>query len=107
MDYSDSISYIIGSLLYGITNLLIIITCIVLVVKHKNIGTILMLIGSISILLFSIFNIVWTQVAARDGSESLVQATKLLSIIGPLPNTLFAIGLLLFAVRYVKKQRMD
>ena len=107
MDYSDSIYYALGSLLYGITNLLVIIACIVLVVKHKNIGTILMLIGSVSILLFSILNIVWTQLAARESSESLLQATRLMSIIGPLPNTLFAVGLILFVVRYLKKQRMD
>ncbi|MGW9686572.1 hypothetical protein [Flagellimonas sp. 2504JD1-5] len=103
MDYNDSIYYALGSLLYGIANLLIIVACIFLVIKHKNIGAILMLIGSISILLFSILNMIWTQFAARDGSESLLQATKIMNIAGPLPNVLFAIGLLLLAVRYIKK----
>ncbi|WP_165819378.1 hypothetical protein [Flagellimonas aquimarina] len=74
-----------------------------MLIKQKNSATILMLTASILTLLFSVGSIIWNRIAAYNGAESLVQATKIISILGAIPYILFALGLLLFAVRHLRK----
>lgn len=107
MEDNQYIFFALGGLMHGITHMAVIIACIILVIKQKNGATILMLIASILTLLFSLGSIVWNQIAARNGAESLVKATKIISVVGALPYILFAIGLLFFVIKHVKKQRRE
>ncbi|WP_298925549.1 hypothetical protein [uncultured Allomuricauda sp.] len=107
METNQYIHFIISGLLNGIAHLIVIIACIVMVVKQKNSATILMLIASILTLLFSAGSIIWNKVAAYNGTESLVQATKITSIIGVIPYILFALGLILYATKYLKKNKVQ
>lgn len=107
METNQYIHFIISGLLNGIAHLIVIIACIVMVVKQKNSATILMLIASILTLLFSAGSIIWNKIAAYNGAESLVQVTKITSIIGVVPYILFALGLILYAVKYLKKHKAE
>ncbi|PWL38607.1 hypothetical protein DKG77_10130 [Flagellimonas aquimarina] len=103
MENNEYIHFIIGGLLHGISHLAVITACIIMLIKQKNSATILMLTASILTLLFSVGSIIWNRIAAYNGAESLVQATKIISILGAIPYILFALGLLLFAVRHLRK----
>lgn len=107
MEYNDSFYYMASGFLHGITHLVVIVACIVLVMKQKSAAAILMLIASVLTLLFSVLSIVWTQLAARSGAESLLQSNKILSIAGTIPYILFAVGLLWFAIKHKKSSRIE
>ena len=103
MDNSDTLFFAAGGLLNGIAHLLIIIACVVLVIKRKSGPAVLMLAAQVLALLFYVGSLAWTTFAARQGAESLVQTSKILAMLGPLPHILFAVGLLWLAISLVKK----
>ncbi len=103
METNQYIHFIISGLINGFAHLAVIAACIIIVIKQKNSASILMLVASILTLLFSVGSIIWNKIAAYNGAESLVQATKIISILGAIPYILFALGLLLFAVKHVKR----
>jgi hypothetical protein len=107
MDNTDSIYFAASGLLHGIIQLVVIVACIILVAKQKSSATILMLVGQILALLFSMGGYVWNFVAARDGVDSLLMANKIMALLGPLPYAIFAIGLVLYATNQVKKKHLE
>nr|WP_299388864.1 hypothetical protein [Allomuricauda sp.] len=103
MEDSYTFIYALGSILGTLAQLVVIVGCIVLVSKKKNPATIIMLVGSILSLLVSILNFSGTFIAAQYSTDSILTWTKFFAILWPLPYILFAIGLLWYAVNYVKK----
>ncbi|WP_136465572.1 hypothetical protein [Flagellimonas onchidii] len=95
--------FVFGGILGGLGTLLFVIGCIVLVVKQKNTGSILMLVGAILSILLYFGNLLWSLIAAREGSEFLAKTSAIQNIVGQLPFIISAIGLLLFGIKYVKK----
>ncbi len=106
MENNDSLYFAVGGLFYGLMQLIVLIACIILVLKQRNTATILMLIGQILSIVFSLGRYLWNFLAAQNGVDSVLQAQKIMSMIGPLPYGLFAIGLILFAMNQVKKKRL-
>lgn len=98
------IYFALGAILGAIGQLLFVLGCIILVVKQKNSGTILMLVGSVLHILFSLGSYVWTLFAARQSAEAVAQSAAFQNIVGRIPFILIAIGLLLYVVAYVKKR---
>ncbi len=98
------IYFALGAILSAIGQLLFVLGCIILVIKQKNSGTILMLIGSILNILFSLGSYIWTIFAARQSAEAVAQSTVLQSIVGRIPFIVIAVGLLLYVVAHVKKR---
>lgn len=95
----DTFLLSIGPLLHTIANILVLVACIILVTKHRTIPNIIMLVAQIFIIFFSIGSIVWFALSAEHGTESLIRATKINSIIGPLPYIVFAIGMIWHAIQ--------
>ncbi|MDC6363078.1 MULTISPECIES: hypothetical protein [Flavobacteriaceae] len=106
MENNDSLYFAVGGLFYGLIQLIVLIACIILVLKQRNTATILMLTGQILSIVFSLGGYLWNFLAAKNGVDSLLQANKIMSVVGPLPYGLFAIGLILFAMNQVKKKRL-
>jgi hypothetical protein len=77
----------------------------VLVIKQKNGATMLMLVSQILAFLVIILSYALPVFAARESMEALFQITKLMTILKPLPDILFAIGLLWFAIKWVKNKK--
>ncbi|SHG24469.1 hypothetical protein [Flagellimonas flava] len=103
MDDSQTLIFALGSLLGTLGQLAVIIACIILVSKRKNTATILMLVGSVLGLVFTVLNLSGNILAANGGVESLMTWTKIFALLGPLPYILFGIGLLFYAISFVKK----
>ncbi|MEM7486970.1 MAG: hypothetical protein AAF348_17320 [Bacteroidota bacterium] len=105
MEESHTLFFAIGGILNTLGQLMIIIGCILLTIKQKNIGTIIMLIASILSLFFMIGSFTGNFIAGQYGVDSILSWSKIISVLGPLPYILFAIGLLIYAVKYVDKSK--
>ncbi len=98
------ISYYMGYALHALGTLVLLTVCIVLVVKQKSVAAVMMLLGTIFTILFSIGGIFWNQYAASEnGSEGILEAQGLLSILSGLANLIFVVGVLLLALKRVQK----
>ncbi|MBO0322483.1 hypothetical protein J0X14_09250 [Muricauda sp. CAU 1633] len=95
--------YMIGGGLTSLAKLIVVLASGILLAKQRNWGTILMFLGSVLSIIFSLGTLLLTTFSAQTGPESIVKANALGSILNPLPYVLFAIGLLLFAAKQVKK----
>ncbi|KQC28848.1 hypothetical protein [Flagellimonas eckloniae] len=104
MEYLESY-FVFGGILKIIGQLLFLIGCIVLVLKKKNKGTVLMLIGAILSILFALASFLLTSIAVGKGTTFLARATVILNSIGQFPLILVGIGLLLFGTSYSNKKR--
>jgi uncharacterized membrane protein len=96
--------YIIGGIIGGLTQVLMLVMCIILVLKNKNTGTLLMLIGSILTILFYGLNIAWTTIAARNGAESVANSVAILQLLANIPYVIFTIGFGVFVFNHTRKQ---
>lgn len=94
----------VGGAIATLTQFTLLVFCIVLILKHKNTATILMLTGSVLHIIFSILNIVWTAVAARNGADAIVDSVYVLNVLKNIPYLLFTIGFGLFVIRDIPKQ---
>lgn len=105
MDTGDSFIFMIGGFLLAIARLLLLGACIILVIKQKNGATMLMLVSQILAFLVIVLSYALPVFAARESVDVLLQITKLMSILKPLPDILFAAGLLWYAVKWVKNKK--
>ncbi|MEW2922341.1 hypothetical protein AB1A65_12780 [Muricauda sp. ANG21] len=96
--------YMIGGGLNAIGKLIVVLATGILLSKQRNSGTLLMFLGSVLSIIFSVGTLLLTTFSAQNGAQSIVKVNALGSILNPLPYILFAIGLLLFAAKQVKKR---
>ena len=101
-DYLNNV--IIAGVFSSISHLLILIGVIIIISKQKNAGSLLMFFGQILILLVSITNIIWP-ILFKTGSEKVIQIQSIISILSGISYFIFALGLLLFSIRLIKKER--
>nr|WP_299344303.1 hypothetical protein [Allomuricauda sp.] len=94
--------YILTGAINGIFKLVVVAGCVLLLMKDRNVGTILMFVGSILSIFFSIGSVLLTSLAASRSAETLVKSNAMINLVGQIPVILFAIGLLLLAIRYSK-----
>ncbi|MFC4219949.1 hypothetical protein [Flagellimonas marina] len=99
--------YMIGGGLNAIGKLIVVLATGILLSKQRNSGTLLMFLGSVLSIIFSLGTLLLTTFSAQNGAQSIVKVNALGSILNPLPYILFAIGLLLFAAKQVKKRQHD
>ncbi|WP_318345362.1 hypothetical protein [Flagellimonas baculiformis] len=92
--------YMAGNAIGTIGQLVLLIACAVLIYKQRNIGTWLMLLGSLLSIVFSVGRVAWTAFASIKNPESYAHTMAVLNIFVQFPYLLFVIGLLLFAVKY-------
>lgn len=94
------IYYMAGSTIGTIGQIVLLIACAVLIYKQRNIATLLMLLGSLLSIVFTVGRVAWTALANIENPESYAQAMAVLNIFVQFPYLLFVIGLLLFAVKH-------
>ena len=98
------ILYYLGYALHALGHLALLVACIILVIKQKSLATIMMLLGTVLTIIFTIGSLFWNRfVASNDGALSLIEAQGLQVLFGGLANLLFVIGLLLLAITYVRR----
>ncbi|AWX43026.1 hypothetical protein HME9304_00013 [Flagellimonas maritima] len=100
MEDSHTLYYAFGGILSALGQLALIIGCIVLVIKQKNIGTIIMLVASILSLLFMIASYAGNFIAGSYGTDLILTWSQIIAVVGPIPYILFAAGLLIHAIKY-------
>ncbi|WP_420322847.1 hypothetical protein [Flagellimonas sp.] len=104
MENDESIYFLVGLILNNLASLMLLVTSIILVRKRKSAITILILIANIMAFVFFWISIVGIRIVAQNsGTEGLLKFNYIVNTVGPLPQILFSIGLLLFAVKYFKK----
>jgi len=99
--------FMIGGGLNTLGKLILILASGILMAKQRNLGTVLMFLGSLLSIVFSLGIMLLTTFSAQEGPESVVKANALGNLFAPLPYILFAIGLLLFSAKQVKKQSQN
>lgn len=104
MENMDSITthFQISQAIGILIELLILITCVVIVIKKKSIGTYTLLIGAI-LNLFSFFGFILISILAKNNPDNIMNMQVILSYFNNVVNIIFAIGLLLFATNDLKK----
>ena len=102
---NDSILFSAGAILHSISHILVLTACIILVIKHRTLPLILMLVAQILVIVFSMGSVVWMALSAEHGTESLMRATKINAILGPLPYILFGVGMLWHAIQTKKESK--
>ncbi len=95
--------FILSALINGLVHFMILTACIVLIVKKKSIGTILLLIGSILSLFGYAGSYLFNILAARQGAEALLNAQGLILLFSGFSYLIFGLGLLVYIIYDVKK----
>ncbi|MFD2098348.1 hypothetical protein [Flagellimonas iocasae] len=95
--------FMIGGGLNALGKLIVVLACGILLLKQRNLGTVLMFSGSVLSIILGLGFLLLSTFSAQEGPESVLNTNALGSILTPLPYILFAIGLLLFAAKQVKK----
>ncbi|MBR9853534.1 MAG: hypothetical protein GYB37_03005 [Algicola sp.] len=95
--------FMVGGVLTALGKLILVLASGILFTKQRNLGTTLMFLGSVLSIVFSLGTLLLTTFSAQAGQESVIKANALGSLLTPLPYILFAIGLLLFVIKQVKK----
>ncbi|QCX00294.1 hypothetical protein FGM00_09290 [Aggregatimonas sangjinii] len=93
---------IFGGILIYIAKFLIVIASILAVYKKKTTGSILLLIGAISILVGDVASTVLLFHAGRTGAEQVVKITGVNSLVAACTHLLFATGVLAYIVQTAK-----
>lgn len=96
--------FIFGSLLSGLATFVILIATIILLVKRRNLATIIIFIGWFSHSLVFLFGFMANIFAARLGSEELLFTNALMTILNGVTVLIFAIGLLLLFIQTKKTE---
>jgi len=96
-DYN--ILFYAGQLLYGLAELGILVGSILLVMKHRNVATLLMLFGSIFSIVFYILNQVIYLFDVLNNMDSLMLFQGGFSIAGGFCFLIFAIGLIMLPLQ--------
>ncbi|WP_435622669.1 hypothetical protein [Flagellimonas sp.] len=96
--------HLLSGFISTIFQLVVIVGCILLLSKSRNLATVLMLVGSVLSLFFSLFSVLGTSFMASQGAENLVQGIAIMGVVGQIPHILFALGLLLYVIKHVKKE---
>ncbi len=105
MDSSFYAMYGIGYAISALAQLVILTACIILLIKRRNLGSILLFLGCLGYGLVSIFGFVSNIVAARSGPEDLIKIQQLSFIAGSLSYLIFGIGLILVVLSYLRQTK--
>ncbi len=95
--------FMAGGALQILGKLILVLASGILFTKQRNLGTTLMLLGSLLSIVFSLGTLLLTTFSAQAGPDSVIKANALGSLLTPLPYILFAIGLFWFSLKQVKK----
>ncbi|QLG43879.1 hypothetical protein [Costertonia aggregata] len=94
---------ITGGILFYIGKIIILIAVIIALYKMKNLGSILLFLGAVSMIISDIAGFILVYYAGTVSPEQIVKATSMNSIISAITYILFAVGLLLFIVKSTKR----
>ncbi len=97
--------YMIITSINGLIHLIVLVACITLFNKKRTPGTILLLLGSILTFLLPFVNIACNIWVTQQDSQLVIKMQTILSYVGNLAYGIFGVGLLLFAINDLKKQR--
>ena len=93
---------IIGGILMYVAKLLILIAAILAVIKNKNTGSILLLLGIVLLIIGDIVGMALLVNAGSQGPEQVVKITGVNAVIAALTNLLFAVGILTYVLQSLK-----
>ena len=97
------LQFAIASILNGMVHLIIFISSIILIIKKRSAATVLLFIGSILTSLNFIGGFIYNAIAARNGTEAILNAQVLLNFFSVFSFFLFGIGFLLLVLNNFKK----
>ncbi|MEM9363265.1 MAG: hypothetical protein AAGA43_11545 [Bacteroidota bacterium] len=97
--------YLTSGVISTIFQLVAVVATGMLLFKKRSLATGLMFFGSLFSIVFYGFSFLGTTLMARQGAESVVKFNAIFSIINQIPHILFAIGLLLFVIQYLKRTK--
>jgi LPXTG-motif cell wall-anchored protein len=96
--------YSISSIIFILAGICVLIASAILFSKKRTISTTLILIGSISSLMFNIGNRLINLIFKGYDMDSIIQINAVLVILSGIAYSLFCIGLLLFVVNDFNKK---
>ncbi|MEK6154349.1 hypothetical protein WIW50_13845 [Flavobacteriaceae bacterium 3-367] len=100
-----SIPYMIGYIVFGLGQLVVLTACFILFYKQRSAASVLMLLGSVLAVIVGILGVVLPIAIARTSDpEALVRTQGMISVVNGLVYILFATGLILLAIQQPKKR---
>ena len=97
------LQFAFAGILNGLVHLIILIASIILIIKKRSAATIILFIGSILTSLGFIGGFVYNAIAARNGTDALLNAQVLLNFFSVFSFFIFGTGFLLLVLNNFKK----
>ncbi|MGI9547051.1 MAG: hypothetical protein ACR2MM_07435 [Flavobacteriaceae bacterium] len=97
--------FALGYVLAFLTQLIILIACIVLIIKERSLASVLLLTGSLLTFLMSITTVITNVVVAKTGNpEELLKYQGFSYGLSEFCYLIFAIGLILFVFQHIREK---
>lgn len=97
------LQFAIAGIINGLVHLIILMASIIMLVKKRTIGTILLLLGSLLSSIGFTGGFIFNAIAAKKGTEALLDAQVTLTFFNAFSFLIFGIGVLLLAINSFKK----
>lgn len=97
----------IAGIINGLVQIIILIASIVLLVKKRSTATLLICIGSMLSSISLGGGVIYNAIAARKGTEAILDAQVNLNFFNAFSFLIFGIGLLMLAITHFKKNSTE
>ena len=102
---STEMLFTIGSIISVFSTLIILMASIILFIKKKTLATWIILIGTISVFITYIGNIILNVFASRGSMDTLLLLQGVSNIVQSLSYLIFAVGLIILAITEFSKRK--
>ncbi|WP_034040705.1 hypothetical protein [Wocania ichthyoenteri] len=100
---NTQLQLVAASIVSGLVHLIVLIASIIMFAKKRTIATIVLLLGSVLTSIGFIGGFIYNAIAARNGTEALLDAQVTLTFFNAFSFFIFGIGLFLLALNFNKK----
>jgi len=97
------LQFAIAAVINGLVHLIVLIAAIIMFAKKRTIATILLLLGSVLTSIGFAGGFIFNAMAARNGTEAILDAQVTLTFFNAFSFFVFGVGLLILAINGFKK----
>ncbi|MEX0288653.1 MAG: hypothetical protein AB3N14_06045 [Flavobacteriaceae bacterium] len=99
--------HIVSFIISFFGQLIVFVACVLLLIKQRSPAALLMLVGISLSALFSVLGLLMTSLSAQESPEAVIRTQGIFSILNTLSYLLFGLGLLLLAIKTVRKRKIE
>lgn len=99
--------FAIAGIINGLVHVIIVLATIIIAVKKRSIASIILLVGSLLMSFGFAGGFIYNAIAARNGTEALLNAQVTLTFFNAFAFFVFGLGLLLLSINSLKKHKSE